>query len=159
MQAYGHKPLHPLFDSNTSPVFDPQRYGSRIQRIDQRLMVLAKGTYSDADAARLARRLLKYCNELFTFLDRPEVPFENNLAERMVRPAVLLRKISQGNRSERGAAIQAVLMSVYRTLKLRGHDPVGTIVSALRTYLSYGRIAAVTSTIRCRRVKCYPICI
>ncbi len=34
----------------------------------------------------------------------------------------------------------AVLMSVYRTLKLRGHDPVGTIVLALRTYLSTGQL-------------------
>ena len=35
----------------------------------------------------------------------------------------ILRKTCQGNRSEQGAAVQAVLMSVYRTLKLRGHDP------------------------------------
>jgi transposase len=31
-------------------------------------------------------------------------------------------------------------MSVYRTLKLRGHDPIGTIVSALRTYLTTGQL-------------------
>ena len=72
---------------------------------------------------RLAARLLKYSDQLFTFLDKPEVPYDNNLAERMIRPAVILRKNCQGNRSEQGAAVQAVLMSVYRTLKLRGHDP------------------------------------
>jgi len=43
----------------------------------------------------------------------------NNLAERQIRPAVILRKNSQSNRSEQGAVTQAVLMSVYRTLKLR----------------------------------------
>jgi len=36
------------------------------------------------------------------------------------------RKNSQSNRSEKGAAVQAVLMSVYRTLQLRGHDPLKT---------------------------------
>jgi hypothetical protein len=120
--------------------FDPQRHASRIRRIDGRLMALATGAYADADARRLAKRLLKHCDELFTFLDHPEVPFENNLAERMIRPAVILRKISQSNRSEKGAAVQAVLMSVYRTLKLGGLDPLAAIASALRTYLSDGEL-------------------
>ena len=108
---------------------------SRIARIDARLIALAEGTYEDADAARLAKRLSRYRDSLSTFLDRPEVPFENNLAERMIRPAVVLRKNSQSNRSEKGAATQAVLMSVLRTLKLRGHDPMDTLAAALRTYL------------------------
>jgi hypothetical protein len=120
--------------------FDPQPYASRIRRIDERLMALATGEYADADARRLAKRLWKHCDELFTFLEHPEVPCENNLAERMIRPAVILRKISQSNRSEKGAAVQAVLMSVYRTLKLGGLDPLGTIASALRSYLSDGEL-------------------
>jgi len=120
--------------------FEPGRYASRIVRIDQRLMALAHGTYADADAGRLAKRLLKYCDSLFTFLDHPEVPFENNLAERMIRPAVLIRKNNQSNRSDKGAGTQAVLMSVYRTLKLRGHNPMDVIADALRTYLTTGRL-------------------
>ena len=122
------------------PDFTPAQYASRILRIDRRLMELARGQYDDADARRLAARLLKHADELFTFLDHPEVTFDNNLAERMIRPAVILRKISQCNRSEKAAAVQAVLMSVYRTLKLRGHDPLATITSALRTHLSTGQL-------------------
>ena len=122
------------------PHFEPETYASRIQRIDRRLMALARAAYADKDASRLAKRLLKYCDSLFTFLDRPDVPFENNLAERMIRPAVVLRKNSQSNRSEKGAATQAVLMSVYRTLKLRGHDPLKVIPDALRTYLTTGTL-------------------
>lgn len=118
--------------------FSPQRYASRIRRIDGRLVALAEAAYADADAARLAKRLRKHTDELFTFLDYPDVTFDNNLAERMIRPAVILRKISQCNRSEKGAAVQAVLMSIYRTLKLRGHDPLATLDSALRTYLTTG---------------------
>jgi transposase len=120
--------------------FSPAKYAGRIRRIDARLMALARGTYADADASRLAGRLRKHCDELFTFLDYPAVPFDNNLAERMIRPAVILRKISLANRSEKGAAVQAVLMSVYRTLKLRGHDPLATITTALRTYLTHGEL-------------------
>ena len=120
--------------------FTPQRYASRIHRIDSRLLELARGAHGDADADRLAKRLLRHCDELFTFLDHPDVPFENNLAERMIRPAVLLRRNCQCNRSQRGAAVQSVLMSIYRTLKLRGHDPLGTIVDALRTYTATGAL-------------------
>jgi uncharacterized protein (UPF0297 family) len=36
--------------------------------------------------------------------------------------------------------MQAVLMSIFRTLKQRGHDPLTTIVSALRTYLVTGEL-------------------
>ena len=118
------------------PDFSPATYASRIVRIDRRLRALAEAEYVDADASRLAKRLRKHTDQLFTFLDYPDVTFDNNLAERMIRPAVILRKISQSNRSEKGAAVQAVLMSVYRTLKLRSHDPLATITSALRTYLT-----------------------
>jgi transposase len=122
------------------PDFEPDRYRSRIHRIDRRLVALSEAPYRDADAARLAKRLRRHTDELFTFLDYPEVPFDNNLADRMIRPAVILRKISQCNRSEKGAAVQAVLMSVYRTLKLRGHDPLATITSALQAYLTTGEL-------------------
>jgi len=53
---------------------------------------------------------------------------------------VILRKNSQCNRSQRGAATQAVLMSVYRTLKLRGHAPRAEIEKALRTYAATGSL-------------------
>ena len=58
----------------------------------------------------------------------------------MIRPPVILRKNSQSNRSEKGAATQAVLMSLYRTLKLRGHDPTKTIAAALKTYVQAGQL-------------------
>ena len=129
------------------PDFTPEKYASRIIRIDRRLMKLARGEYADADAVRLGKRLLRHCDQLFTFLDYPEVPFDNNLAERMLRPAVILRKNSQSNRSEKGAATQAILMSVYRTLKLRGHNPIQTITNALRTYLTTGTLPPLPASI------------
>jgi hypothetical protein len=120
--------------------FDPHRYGEMIVRIDRRLMDMAYGTHGDADADRLAQRLLKHCDSLFTFLDNPQVPYENNHAERMIRPAVVIRKNSQSNRSDKGAATQAILMSIFRTLKLRLLDPVATVAFALRTYLTTGQL-------------------
>ena len=117
-----------------------QEHSSRVQRIHKRLCALADATYEDADAQRLAKRLSRHRDWLFTFLDYPHVPWENNFAERQIRPAVILRKNSQSNRSEKGAATQAVLMSVFRTLKLRGHNPTETIAHALRHLLQHDQL-------------------
>ncbi len=89
---------------------------------------------------RLTGRLRRYRDALFTFLDYPDVPSDNNQAEREIRPAVIIRKNSLCNRSAAGANAQAIMMSVYRTLKLRGLDPLETIVSALRGYISAGTL-------------------
>ena len=120
--------------------FAPDKYRDRTDRLHQRLADLAAEAHDDGDTRRLTKRLRKYAEFLFTFLDYTDVPFENNFAERQIRPAVILRKNSQSNRSERGAATQSVLMSVYRTLKLRGLDPTKTIADALKTYLTTGQL-------------------
>ena len=72
---------------------------------------------------------------------------DNNHGERMIRPAVIIRKNSLCNRSEQGAATQGILMSIYRTLKLRGHDPTPTIAKALRTFLQTGTLPALPAEI------------
>ena len=88
----------------------------------------------------MAKRLSKYAEYIFTFLDYADVPFENNFAERQIRPAVILRKNSQSNRSERGAATLAILMNVYRTLKLRGRNPTKALAGARRPYITTGQL-------------------
>ena len=88
----------------------------------------------------LTLRLRRYGEHIFTFLDYPAVTPDNNFAERQIRPAVILRKNSQSNRSDRGAATQAILMSVYRTLRLRKLNPTETIANALKTYLTTGQL-------------------
>ena len=120
--------------------FTTEKYRSRIGLINKRLWALADQVYEDADAHRLGERIGKYRDCLFTFLDTAGVPPDNNHAERMIRPAVIIRKNSLCNRSEQGAATQAILMSVYRTLKLRGLDATATIAEALRTYLQTGSL-------------------
>ena len=117
-----------------------EEYASRRARLTARLDELIATAWEDKDAKRLIKRLRRHRDELFTFLDEPEVPFDNNHAERAIRPAVMIRKNSFGNRSDRGADTQAVLMSVYRTLQQRGHAPLRTVVDALTTYLKTGKL-------------------
>jgi transposase len=117
-----------------------EEYASRRTRLTARLDEMIATGWEDRDAKRLVKRLRRHRDELLTFLDEAEVPFDNNLAERAIRPAVMIRKNSFGNRSDRGADTQAVLMSVYRTLQQRGHAPLKTVVDALTTYLKTGKL-------------------
>jgi hypothetical protein len=117
----------------------PESRASRRERLTERLDELIAGNWTDSQARRLLKRLRRHREHLFTFLDKPGVPFENNLAERAVRPAVIIRKNSYSNRSEQGAEVQAVLMSIYRTLKQRGHNPLQTITQALANYVTSGK--------------------
>lgn len=82
----------------------------------------------DADAQRIRKRLVRHRDELFTFLDHPEVSPYNNHAERQIRPAVISRKISQQNRSRRGAETQAILMSLFQTAKLQKKNPIEVVM-------------------------------
>ena len=115
-------------------------YGLRHAKLQARMLALALTEWTNPHARRLAKRLLKYGEYLLTFVEFAGVPADNNQAEREVRPAVLMRKASYGNQSERGAATRAVLMTVYRTLKRRGHDPLQVLTTALRTYAATGEL-------------------
>jgi hypothetical protein len=118
----------------------PERFASRRGRLERRLDELLSQPWENRHARRLVKRLRRHRSELFVFLDHPEVPFDNNHAERQIRPAVLARKNSYANGSDDGAETQAVLMSVFRTLKQRGHNPVSTVIAALRGYLQTGEL-------------------
>lgn len=124
-----------------------QEKASRRQRLHQRLDDLIAADWRHRDVQRLCKRLRRHRDDLLTFLDTPGVPFDNNAAERAIRPAVIIRKNSYANRSERGADTQAVLMSIYRTLKQRGHHPLNTIVKAIETRLITGQLPPLPSQI------------
>ncbi|MCA9172368.1 MAG: transposase, partial [Planctomycetales bacterium] len=76
---------------------------------------------SHEKAITLQARLLKHHDEWLVFLDDPRVPPTNNLAERALRPLVVLRKITFGSRSDAGATRMAKLMTVGETARRHGH--------------------------------------
>ena len=117
-----------------------EAFASRRHRLDRRLHDLLAEPWENRHARRLVKRLRRHASELFTFLDHPGVPSDNNHGERQIRPAVIARKNSYANGSEDGAETQAVLMSVFRTLKQRGHNPVSAVLEAVRSYLQTGQL-------------------
>jgi len=116
----------------------PDRLKHRALLIDRRLTALVELEPENANVRRLVKRLRKHREAFFAFLDYEDVPPDNNHAEREIRPAVIIRKNSLCNQSEKGANVQAIMMSVYRTLHLRGIDPLDAIVAALKEYVRTG---------------------
>jgi transposase len=114
-------------------------YDQKLSRLHDRISNLGTEEWTNPHARRLGKRLHKYGAELLTFVEFEGVPSSNNHAEREVRPAVLMRKASYGSQSEVGVETRAVLMSVCRTRKKRGLEPLDTILDALRNYATTGK--------------------
>lgn len=77
-------------------------------------------------ADKFLRKLSGRINELVTCLDDPQICAHNNLAERLLRDNVIMRKITFGNRSfyEDGQQNHAVLMSLIQTARQRNINPL-----------------------------------
>jgi transposase len=90
-------------------------------RFEARVEALVESYSSskERNCARLLKRLRREKGMLFTFLEEQGVDWNNNAAERALRPSVVIRKITYGNQSEEGAHAHAVLMSVRETCALR----------------------------------------
>ena len=91
-----------------------------------------RGRFTNPDNRRLAQHLLRYEQALFVFLDDPEVEATNWPAEQAIRPAVVNRKSSGGNRTTTGAQAQAVLMSVLRSSQQTGFDLLAVFAAILQ---------------------------
>jgi len=130
----------------TREQLEPAVYARRVGRIEKRLSQLSATEWEDADAARLTRRLAKYGGQLTTFLHHDEVDGTNNAAERALRPAVVMRKITGGSRSAAGAQAWSVLASVLRTAEQQGRDVMETLKTLLKAEWAGRNIHLLTDT-------------
>ncbi len=98
---------------------DPFTFFQRAQSLEARLdtLIAPSRRLSDRDNARFAKRLRKHRPHLLRFLYVNDLDATNNLAERMLRPAVITRKTNGCNRSKPGAATHAILSSVLVTCR------------------------------------------
>lgn len=92
-------------------------YHRRVEKLRRRLAECRRGRSKDTDVERLKDRMAIFHDDLLTFLEEWDVEPTNNRAERALRPAVVARKISNGNRTEKGAEAHAILMSIIQTCR------------------------------------------
>ena len=80
------------------------------------------GLPDDAREARALRSLVNHREGLSVFVDHPRTPMDNNLGERLLRDAVIGRRLSFGSDSKIGANLTALMYSVIGTPDLNGID-------------------------------------
>ena len=114
-----------------------REYRRRLERELDRVLALQP---SHRHAQRLRRRYLAVRDSLFTFLEHPEAPPDNNGSERDLRPMVVYRKVTGGFRSTWGPDLCAAVQSVVGTAARRGIDAYHAIHAVLsgRTVLAPG---------------------
>ena len=80
------------------------------------------GLSERARRAKPLRSLLNHREGLCVFVGKPQVPMDNNKAERALRGPVIGRRLSFGSNSEDGARFTAIMYSVVGTLSMNGID-------------------------------------
>ncbi len=106
-----------------------REYRRRLECALDAVMALAP---THRDGQRLRRRYGKLRSHLFTFLDHPELPADNNGSERELRPTATYRKVTGGFRSDWGADLYAGIRSVIGTAARQGVSAYQAIQQTLR---------------------------
>ena len=129
-----HKKLFALWHQYKDAILDRKELVRQMDPVRKRLeRALQRGRDSpDKKARRFCKRLLKVYPALWTFVRVEGVEPTNNLAERMVRPAVLWRKVSFGNNSKKGCEFVAIILTLVQTLRLQNKPVLESIAQAVQ---------------------------
>ncbi|MCA1678075.1 MAG: transposase [Actinobacteria bacterium] len=100
-------------------------------RIEQLLTQGARGRHPKT--ARFCDGLLDEYVALWTFCEVPEIDPTNNAAERALRHAVILRKVSLGTQSERGNRWIERVCSVRETCRLQRRPVIAYLIDVATT--------------------------
>lgn len=102
-----------------------QRYSQACKKLEKQADRLLIPARADPVEEKIANRMRKQRDHLFTFLYHQNVEATNNLAERQLRPAVIARKISCGNKTRKGADTWQTLTSLIATNNQIDQDNAG----------------------------------
>ena len=102
--------LKRILNDSHKPYADKNKLLSRIDR-------LIGKRYRDEYCRTMVKRLRRERDMLFTFIGR-KMDWHNNTAERAIRSGVVLRKITYGSNSQKGAMAHRTLMSIHQTCRM-----------------------------------------
>ena len=102
-----------------------------LRRLDHELNAIMVLAPTNPHGKRLRKRYGKVRSHLFTFLEHPDAPPDNNGSERELRPTATYRKVTGGFRSKWGADLFAGVRSVVGTATRRGIDAYQAIRAVL----------------------------
>jgi len=101
------------------------------RRLDRDLNVVMVLAPTNPHGKRLRKRYGKVRSHLFTFLEHPDTPPDNNASERELRPTATYRKVTGGFRSHWGANLFAAVRSIIGTAARRATNAYQAIRAVL----------------------------
>ena len=110
--------------------FNLETFSNLRQALQHKASQLLELPLSEPNEEAVRNRLYKQRDHLFTFLDHDGVDATNNLAERQLRPAVIARKISCGNKTQKGARTWQILTSLAATCAQRATSFIAALARA-----------------------------
>ena len=104
---------------------------SHLRKLDHALNAIMVLAPTNSHGRRLRKRYGKLRSHLFTFLEHPDAPPDNNGSERELRPTATYRKVTGGFRSTWGADLFAGVRSVVGTAARQGKNAYQAISAVL----------------------------
>lgn len=120
--AFIHEKLKEIYALAKS--YGHQATTEQVEKLKDEIRWLAYPRYKHKEVRGFINTLQERLDDLFRFTQNKYIDGDNNLAERGLRKAVIIRKISNGNRSDKGAEILETLLSVVETAKLQKQNPL-----------------------------------
>jgi transposase len=111
-------------------------YAACIDQVRGELGQVLGGRIEEPANLRFANHLRTHEHELLTYLEVPGMPATTALVEQEVRPAVVVRKISGGNRQLHGAHVHEVLRTIGRTAERNGKRLIDVLPALLCTLVA-----------------------
>ena len=114
-------------------IYEKAKDGEKKEKLLHWIDLIASRVYRSTEVFKFVKSVCRFHREnLFRFVDNPEIDSTNNRAERGLRHAVVIRKISNGSRSEDGAEVTARLLSVMQSMKLQEVNPFTGMMDLLQ---------------------------
>ena len=121
----------------------PWDFAREAEAVRSRIVELANRSAKDPALQNVQNIFREHADRMYHWARGPDIPAENNRAERGVRGLVIARKTSFGGQSEGALRVREVNQSVMETLALRHDDPAAKLAQALDVYASTGKKSAV----------------
>ena len=115
---YVHRHLKKIFA--LAKCLNRKEQPEQVDQLKAGIFMLTLRQYEHITVRRFVNNLYyRDVENLFRFVTDPSVDSTNNISERELRHLVLIRKISFGSKSHRGAIATAMLLSIIQTLRLQ----------------------------------------
>jgi phage FluMu protein Com len=134
--TYVHRKLKDIFTMAKS--LNHKGNHEMVEQLKAEIFQLVLRHYNHTQVRKFVNSLyFRDAENLFRFVTNPNIDSTNNVSERELRTLVIMRKITNGSRSTRGANATAMLLSVVQTLRFNKQNVLQGLQGILKNTSGY----------------------